>query len=36
MINWHLFSKAITEYEKLGYQLIEVPWLVDQHTWQLL
>jgi seryl-tRNA synthetase len=32
MINWHLFSKAITAYEQLGYKLIEVPWLVDQET----
>lgn len=32
MINWHLFSKAITSYAHLGYQLIEVPWLVDQQA----
>jgi hypothetical protein len=32
MINWHLFSKAITAYTHLGYQLIEVPWLVDQQA----
>lgn len=32
MINWHLFSKAITTYTHLGYKLIEVPWLVDQQT----
>jgi hypothetical protein len=32
MINWHLFSKAITSYTHLGYQLIEVPWLVDQQA----
>lgn len=32
MINWHLFSKAITTYTHLGYKLIEVPWLVDQQA----
>lgn len=32
MINWHLFSKAITTYTNLGYKLIEVPWLVDQQA----
>lgn len=32
MINWHLFSKAIISYTDLGYQLMEVPWLVDQRA----
>lgn len=32
MINWHLFSKAITSYDYLGYKLIEVPWLIDQQA----
>jgi hypothetical protein len=32
MINWSLFSKAISAYEDLGYKLIEVPWQVDRKT----
>ena len=32
MINWHLFSEAIHSYTNQGYQLIDVPWLVDKQS----
>lgn len=32
MINWSLFPAAINEYTKLGYSLIDVPWLVDKKS----
>lgn len=32
MINYSLISKAIKSYKKLGYQYIEVPWMVPKHV----
>ncbi len=31
-INWEFISKAINFYKKLGYEYVEVPWIVDTST----